>query len=335
VINPLVSVIILNWNGYQDTIQCLESILKLEYANYRIVICDNGSTDGSVEQIELWCKDRQIDLANLESNPDSQHKYITLIQTGKNLGFAGGNNIGIRHALLDRECKYVWILNNDTIVEPNSLSALVSKCDLHSNIGICGSKLIYHHDRSTVQAWGGGKYNKWSGISQHIGAHQLSALDVDVESIEQSLDYIIGASMLVSRSFLETIGLMNEEYFLYFEELDWIARAGNQYSLGYCHDSIVYHKEGASTGLNSNQSRGSSMTDYHAKKSLLIYTRNYAPYTLPLIYLNLVMVICKRLIHGEYHRALTILKIIFATPVDWRLKPQLQNQSPPTRTNLI
>jgi GT2 family glycosyltransferase len=321
VINPLVSVIILNWNGYQDTIQCLESILKLEYANYRIVICDNGSTDGSVDRIELWCKDRQIDLANLESNPDSQHKYITLIQIGKNLGFAGGNNIGIRHALLDRECKYVWILNNDTIVEPRSLSALVAKCDCrgtlrerHSNIGICGSKLIYEHDRSKVQAWGGGKYNKWSGISQHIGAHQPSDLDVDVESIEQSLDYIIGASMLVSRSFLETIGLMNEEYFLYFEELDWIARSKNRFSLGYCHDSIVYHKEGASTGLNGIQSKGSSTTDYHAKRSLLIYTRNYAPYALPIIYLNLVMVVCKRLIHGEYDRALTILMIIFSVP---------------------
>ena len=308
-INPLVSVIILNWNGYQDTIQCLESILKLDYDNYRIVVCDNGSTDGSIEQIESWCKDNQIDLVNSD-------RYMTLIQTGKNLGFAGGNNIGIRHALLDRQCKYVWILNNDTIVEPNSLSALVSKCERDSHIGICGSKLIYHHDRSKVQAWGGGRYNKWSGISQHIGAHQPSNLDVDIESIEKSIDYIIGASMLVSHSFLETVGLMNEEYFLYFEELDWIARSGDRYRLGYCHDSIIYHKEGASTGLNSSQSKGSSMTDYHAKRSLLIYTRNYAPYALPIIYLNLVMVVFKRLIHGEYHRALTILRIIFsADPV--------------------
>jgi GT2 family glycosyltransferase len=310
VIKPLVSIIILNWNGYQDTIQCLESILKLDYDNYRIVVCDNDSTDGSIEQIGSWCKNNRIDLANL----DNLDRYMTLIQTGNNLGFAGGNNIGIRHALLDRECKYVWILNNDTIVEPNSLSALVSKCDLDFNIGICGSKLIYHHDRSKVQAWGGGRYNKWSGISQHIGDRQPSNLDVDVESVEQEIDYIIGASMLVSRSFLETIGLMNEEYFLYFEELDWIARAGNRYRLGYCNDSIVYHKEGASTGLNSSQSKGSSMTDYHAKRSLLIYTRNYAPYALPIIYLNLVMVVFKRLIHGEYHRALTISKVIFSTP---------------------
>jgi GT2 family glycosyltransferase len=311
VINPLVSVIILNWNGYRDTIQCLESILKLEYDRYRIVVCDNDSADGSLEQIESWCKSKQIDLAN----PDRSHKYITLIQTGKNLGFAGGNNVGIREALLDRECKYVWILNNDTIVEPNSLSALVSKCDRDSKIGICGSKLIYHHDRSKVQAWGGGRYNKWSGISQHIGAHQPSNLDVDPKDIEQNFDYVIGASMLVSRSFLETIGLMNEEYFLYFEELDWIARAENKYSLGYCNDSIVYHKEGASTGLNGSQAKGNSMTDYHAKRSLLIYTRNYAPYALPIIYANLVMVVFKRLIHGEYHRALTILKIIVSAPV--------------------
>jgi GT2 family glycosyltransferase len=310
VIKPLVSIIILNWNGYEDTIQCLESILKLEYDNYRIVVCDNDSADGSLDRIESWWKDKQTDLAN----PGNSNEYMTLIQTGKNLGFAGGNNIGIRHALLDRECKYVWILNNDTIVEPNSLSALVSKCNLDSDIGICGSKLIYYHDRSKVQAWGGGRYNKWSGISQHIGANQASNLDIDPESIEQNIDYIIGASMLVSRRFLETIGLMNEEYFLYFEELDWIARAGNRYSLGYCHDSIVYHKEGASTGLNGSQANGSRMTDYHAKRSLLIYTRTYAPYALPFIYLNLVMVVFKRLIHGEYYRALTIFRVIFSAP---------------------
>jgi GT2 family glycosyltransferase len=311
VINPLVSVIILNWNGYQDTIQCLESILKLDYDRYRIVVCDNDSTDGSVEQIGSWCKNNRIDLAN----PGDSDRYMTLIQTGKNLGFAGGNNIGIRHALLDPECKYVWILNNDTVVEPNSLSALVSKCELDRNIGICGSKLIYYHDRSKVQAWGGGRYNQWSGISQHLGADRPSNLAVDVESIEQNIDYIIGASMLVARSFVETVGLMNEEHFLYFEELDWIARSANKYRLGYCHDSIVYHKEGASTGLNSNRSKGSSMTDYHAKRSLLIYTRNHALYALPVIYLNLLMVVLKRLIHGEYHRGLTILKIIFSAPV--------------------
>jgi GT2 family glycosyltransferase len=310
VINPLVSVIVLNWNGYRDTIQCLESILELEYPNYRIVVCDNGSVDGSMEQIELWAKENQIAITDPGSNLTNRDRYITLIQTGKNLGFAGGNNVGIRHALLDNKCKYVWILNNDTIVEPSSLSVLVAKCEGHRNIGICGSKLIYHHDRSKVQAWGGGTYNKWLGMSQNIGGHQPSSLDVDIESIEKNIDYIVGASMLVSRSFLETIGLMNEQHFLYFEELDWAARAGNKYSLGYCHDSIVYHKEGASTGLNTSTAKGSSITDYHAKKSLLIYTRNYAPYALPIIYLNLVMVVLKRLIHGEYHRALTILRIV-------------------------
>ncbi len=306
-INPLVSIIILNWNGYQDTIQCLESILSLDYDRCQIIICDNGSTDCSIEKIEQWCKDNQSNLTHLD-------RQITLISNGKNIGFARGNNVGIRHALLDRECEYVWILNNDTIVDPKALATLVEKCIRNNKVGICGSKLVYEYDRSKIQAWGGGTYNKWSGISQHIGAHQPSNLDIDAESIEQNIDYIIGASMLVSRSFLETVGLMNEEYFLYFEELDWITRAGDRYSLGYCNDSIVYHKEGASTGLNSSQAKGSSMTDYHAKRSLLIYTRNYAPYALPIIYANLIMVVFKRLIHGEYDRALTIFKIIFYIP---------------------
>jgi GT2 family glycosyltransferase len=311
---PPVSIIILNWNGYPDTIHCLESILKLDYDRYRIIICDNGSEDKSIENIIAWCDRNKIVLTPLGSNTSNLDRQITLIPIGKNLGFAGGNNIGIRYALLDPDCQYVWILNNDTVVESQALSTLVKKCIGNSRIGICGSKLIYEHDRSIVQAWGGGTYNKWSGISQHFGAHQQSNLVVDVESIESNINYIIGASMLVSRSFIETVGLMNEEYFLYFEELDWIARAGDRYSLGYCHDSIVYHKEGASTGLNTSTAKGSSITDYHAKRSLLIYTRNYAPYALPIIYANLVMVVLKRLIHGEYHRALTILKIILSAP---------------------
>lgn len=314
-IEPLVSIIILNWNGYPDTIQCLDSILRLDYGNYRIIICDNGSEDESIEKIIVWCDRNNIDLTQIGSNISNLDRLITIVPIGKNIGFAGGNNIGIRHALLDSECQYVWILNNDTIVESQSLCTLVRKCINNSKIGICGSKLIYEHDRSTVQAWGGGTYNKWVGISQHFGAHQPSTLAIDVENIESNIDYVIGASMLVSRNFLETVGLMNEEHFLYFEELDWIARAGDRYSLGYCDDSIVYHKEGASTGLNTSKAKGSSLTDYHAKRSLLIYTRNYVPYALPIIYANLVMVVFKRLIHGEYHRALTILKIVLSAPV--------------------
>ena len=208
----------MNWNGWRDTDACLESLARLEYTNYQIVVVDNASADGSEEKLR------------------ERHPELTLLQSGANLGFAGGNNVGLRYAL-DRGAEYVWLLNNDTLVEPDALTQLVAKTQREPALGLCGSTLLYEAQRDTVQALGGAHYNRWLGTVAHLGQHEPWPQKLDTEKLERRvegrLSYLIGASMLASRRFLETVGLLQPDYFLYFEELDWAARARGRFRLGY------------------------------------------------------------------------------------------------------
>lgn len=287
-LEPKVYIIILNWNGWKDTIECLDSIKKLTYINYSIIICDNASSDESKNKINEWLKNN----VNIDA---------TLIVNKTNLGFAGGNNVGIKAALKQMDCKYVWILNNDTEVTPNSLCCLVNKMKTDDKIGICGSKLMYFYDRGKIQGYGG-KFNSYLGYPSTI---------VKKEQIG-NIDYPIGASMFLSIEFLKNVGLMCEEYFLYFEELDWSLR-GKQtgYKIDCADDSIIYHKEGASIGSNSKLSSKSMMADYYLQKNKIKVIKKFYPLHLPLIYLGMLIGVIRRIITGQRKMAKQQLKIIF------------------------
>ena len=181
-----VSIVVLNWNGWKDTIECLESVFRLDYVGFRVIVCDNASSDGSMEKIKRWAKGELVaespnpELSRLISPPvpkpirfievlpdqmgytaASSSAQLVLIQTGANLGFAGGNNVGLRYALRDPNCQFFWILNNDTVVEPASLSAMVQLMQAQPAVGLCGSlALSYYHPRQ-VQSEGGLRYSRW------------------------------------------------------------------------------------------------------------------------------------------------------------------------------
>jgi hypothetical protein len=172
---------------------------------------------------------------------DITSKYpLVFIQSGDNLGFAGGNNIGIRYALVKNDFEYIWLLNSDTVIRKDSLIKLVEFAE-KNNTGISGSVLTYYDSPNTVQAYGG-HINKFFGTSHRI---------LKKEQIKDKLNYIVGASFLINRRVIEKIGLLPEDYFLYYEETDYCFNASkNGFSLGVALDSVVYHKEGQSTGAN-------------------------------------------------------------------------------------
>lgn len=220
---PLVYIILLNWRGWRDTIGCLRSLGNLAYPNYRTLVVDNGSTDDSVARIR-------------KASPDA-----LLIETGENLGFAGGNNVGIRHAL-ERGADYIWILNNDTIVELATLSAMVEAAGAKSRIGAVGSVLYHMKEPNRVQTWGGGRINLWRGVSRY-NAGPVS---------EDMLHYITGASLLISREALQDVGLLDEDFFMYWEDADLgfrLRKAG--WNLATANDSRVWHKEYGGTNGRS------------------------------------------------------------------------------------
>lgn len=206
---------------------------------------------------------------------------LLLMQTGANLGFAGGNNVGLRYALAQDDCDFAWILNNDTVVQPDALSCLLQRMAERPDAGICGSTLLYYDDPSKVQAWGGSVYNKWVARGGHLGkladAGRLPAPD----EVEERMAYVVGASMLVRRSFLEQVGLMSEQYFLTFEEIDWATRARGRFELAYAPSSIVYHREGSATGAHRAASNRSALTEFYASRNRILFTRTFHPLAIP------------------------------------------------------
>jgi GT2 family glycosyltransferase len=326
----MVCVVILNWNRWGDTIECLESVFRLEYGDFQVVLCDNDSTDGSLEAIRAWADGElpfvpagnllrkftsppvpkpirysEYGYDDIERMADATNEDapLVLIRTGANRGFAGGNNAGLRYAMKRRDVEFVWLLNNDTVVGKDALTSMVGAMRLNPSAGICGSKILSYFEPDKVQSLGGSRFNKWLGITRHIGAKTAASLPVDKSDVIRQMAYVTGTSMLVSRPFLSDVGLMDERYFLYYEEIDWFVRAHNRYSLEFAPDSVVYHKEGASTGTIR-----SYFADFYIVQSRIRFTRHHFPYALPTVYLGLVCMLFNRIRRNQWDRVALILR---------------------------
>ena len=224
---PLVYIIILNWNGLKDTIECLDSVIKLNYPNFRLVVVDNGSTDGSTDIISR------------------NYPKVIVLENEENLGYAKGNNVGIRYAL-ENNADYVWLLNNDTVVEQNALLNMVIEAEGDPHSGIIGSKIYYPNSGKKI--WFAGAMINWSrGISNHIGMNET---DVGQYDYVKEIDRVAGCSMLVKREVCNRVGLFDDNFFLYVEEVDWCVRARRAgFKCLFVPSSIVYHKGLTSVSL--------------------------------------------------------------------------------------
>ncbi len=338
--NGRVYILLLNWNGWKDTIECLESVFRNSYHNYRVIVCDNDSNDSSIEHIKAWA-DSRLDavppISNIlsdmvmppvnkpifynvydrivaESGGDGKSDPpLVLIKTGANLGFAGGNNVGLRYVMAQNDAAFVWLLNSDTIIRSDSLSQMVERFRGNPQIGICGSTVRYYHHPLVTQSLGGCKYNKWFGMANNIGYMQPASKHIDGYTVEKKLDYVLGASMLVSSKFLSVIGLMNETYFLYYEEIDWATRAIGKFTLAYAPMSVVYHKEGASIGSKfSGSKKLRYRSEYFLIKSRIKFTRNYFKYAIPTMYIGLFVIFLVRLLRGDWARATMLVKALLS-----------------------
>jgi GT2 family glycosyltransferase len=342
---PKVYIVVLNWNNAPDTLECLESLCRLDYPAFEIVLCDNASTDGSIAMIEQWARGeipapcRSIDPAirALSQPPvpkpiaviklDDRHAgvgartegcMLTIVQLNENRGYASGNNAGIRYAQRRGDAAFIWILNNDTVVTPGALSALVSRAARDPRIGLCGSLLMHYDDPGRVQAAGGAIYRPAIAVPSILGAGERHHGVPVAAEVEKRMSYVVGASMLVSAAFAEQVGPMREDYFLYFEELDWVMRSNGRFGLGYAPASVVYHKEGSTAGSSSDWRTRSRISDLCAIRNRLLITRRYfAPYY-PLVFATIVLVLVRRLLRGQPDRAKEVLRIL-RDPESYRL----------------
>lgn len=343
---PEVYIVLLNYDNWPDTIECLESVFRNSYPNYKVLLVDNCSTDQSLHYLRLWAEGRfcywlppdnplrklsvppiskpisieffQAEKTHFETEKEDRsdepnikncqsNSFLLVHQAAQNLGFAGGNNIAIRYAL-SHGADYVLLLNNDTVVTQNFLIPLVKTAQSNKRIGMVGGKIFFYSDPHKLWAAGGGKINSFTSGMKHIGVFQP---DNRKYSKSGEVDYITGCLLLVKKKVIEKIGLMNEDYFLYYEETDWNLRAQKAgYQSYYVPDSVIYHKAPL-----PHLSDKKGITYYYTRNRICLVKKNYGGIIKPLtlLYLrlyNLIRIIYNR-IKGNGEKAQIIQLAVF------------------------
>jgi GT2 family glycosyltransferase len=237
---------------------------------------------------------------------------ITVTKAPTNLGFAGGNNHAYAvGAHSHSEYSHFWFLNNDTEVPPDCLSEMLKKFDQPGRkVGMVGSTMVYFHDKKTVQALGGSVYKPWTGTMREIGNGLQWPCPVDEAAVEAQMSYVCGASMLVSAELIRDVGLMQEDYFLFFEEIDWCERARKAgYELAYASQAVVFHKEGAAIGTGTG-ARRSLLAEYYGMRNKLKVTWRFFPWAMPTVWLISWLQVLRRLMQGRPANAWLMARVL-------------------------
>lgn len=282
-----VTCILVNWNGWKDTIACLDSLQQSIYKNVTVVVVDNGSTDDSVARIR------------------DAHPNVLLIEGRDNLGFAGGNNIGIRYAL-EHKADLIWLLNNDTEIDSDALAQLVAKVDQDKQIGAVASICYYAEDPDKVQAWGGARINLWIGFGRNS----------TVSHPDSWFDALYGASMLIRSESIRDVGMLDEGFFHYWEETEFCLRLKKRgWKLAVAPDSRILHKVGSSTG------RYNPVLDRYSTTSGLRILRLHSPAP----HLAMTLFLTARFVRRILRLQLTKLKNVWLGLTDYlRSTPVIQ-----------
>ena len=324
-----VGIVIVNWQRWQDTIECLESVFRMRGESFRVIVCDQASGDGSVDAIESWAEghtEAQVanpELAHLNQPPVPKpiqvlrvreedafdqprlDANLVVLEAASNQGFAAGCNLGIRYALADKNCFCIWLLNNDTVVDPDAMVNAV-RLIRQERLAMCGSLCLFYWRPSEVQAFGGLNYNRWIG---RVKVRQnLLLRDAGQEVSPRPVDYINGASWFLTRSVIERFGLLQESYFLYCEELDYACRLDRAERWSYAKDSFVYHKAGATAGSARNRLERSETAERYATRSRLMVCRRFFPWYLPSTLVAILVAAAYRTSMGRFDLANAMLR---------------------------
>ncbi len=262
-----VSFVILNYNGKEDTLECLESIgniLLPKDTRIEIIVVDNASTDGSLAAVK------------------KQFPNAAIIANKENLGYSKGNNMGIKYAL-ENGAGFIVIMNNDTIVDKNLIAEFLKSAEKDENIGIVVPKIYFakgyefHKNRYKKEDqgkvfWYAGGTMDWANI---IGRHKgVDEVDKGQYDKEEETEFATGCCMLVKSEVFKKIGLFNEKYFLYYEDNDFSQKAKKAgYKIIYSPKAIIWHKNAASAGGS-----GSNLQDYYITRNRMLFGIKYAPF---------------------------------------------------------
>ncbi|MHB1669325.1 glycosyltransferase [Thiomonas sp.] len=292
-------IILLNWNSAADTLRCLRAVAGLRGEQARVIVVDNGS--------------KPADLERLRSGIARWGLAVDLVETGRNLGFGGGCNWGMRLAL-ERGAEFVWLLNNDAVPHPDALQAMLRVMEGDRDVAAVGS-VIYDMERpERVQTWGGGRVWWWVGVARHrrwpVAARRL--------------DYLTAASILLRREALERVGLFDDDtFFMYWEDADLCFRLRDQgWKLAVAGDAMIWHQRSSSLG------HANPLKDYYVTASSRRFLRRYAPWPRLAMALGALGRIVRRFLWGKWRNVRAIVSALGDGPCDLSLSP-VMDAGPP------
>lgn len=331
---PDLGVVVVTYGASDEIAGCLESLMAARAEaggeRLRVVVVDNASPDDTVATIRGWADgslpfapppNLPFDLAAVprpirlvEGEPGKApdpSAAVTLIHSGTNRGFAGGVNVGLAHLAQDQKIGHFWVLNPDSMAPPASVSALLSRLAEGESYGLMGGRVIYLDRPDTIQI-DGGLLNRWTGVT---GNYNLGRSVDSTPPDPAMLDFITGASMVASRAFYEMAGPMREDYFLYYEEVDWAMRRGDM-SLAYCDGLRVYHWGGTAIGSPVVGRRAAPFSLYFKHRGRIMFERRFAPWALPVAWsYSLAQAARLALLQRSPDAAWAVLAASFGLPV--------------------
>jgi len=315
---PTLGVVVVTFNAADVVFDCLESLLAARDVALHIVVVDNASSDTTVADLQAWASGQQAYVVPddmpfaLTPQPKpvaldgtvhapSGHA-ITFVQTGVNGGFAAGVNAGLAVLAQQTDIDRFWVLNPDSAVPPETPAAFATH--RVGEFSLMGGRALYYHDPQTIQI-DGGTVNRKTGITGNLGLGQSHAQTPP--SHPDQMDFITGASMVASRAFYETAGPMPEEYFLYYEEVDWAYQRGDL-PLAYCADGVIYHRAGSSIGSATLDRPASAFSNYFRHRARLRFVRRFYPASLPIAFAYSCAKSAQILIKGYPREALAMMR---------------------------
>jgi GT2 family glycosyltransferase len=325
---PTLGVVIVTFNAADVILDCLESLLGSSGLRLSVVVVDNASSDATVAVLRDWASGRvgyvasddlpidvlpcskPVRLRGETDESDDKGHSLTLIEAGLNGGFAAGVNLGLNFLATRPEIDRFWVLNPDSVIPPGTAAAFATEPGPEEGFSLMGGRVLYLETPDVIQI-DGGKLDRRSGVTHNV--HLFASHGATPPPDPAGFDFIMGASMVASRAFLDAAGPLSEDYFLYYEEVDWAQRRG-RLPLAYCKSGIIFHRAGTAIGSPTKDRLASPFSLYFKHRGRMRFVRRHFPRNLPMAYVWSIAKAGQLLLKGLPFEAWTVLVGSFDGP---------------------
>ncbi len=322
--NASIGVVIVAFNTGDDLIACVESLRHQAGGSPCIVVVDNRSTDDTMAKLRAWAARTEAETGQkiLGTDPADAPAQVILVDSGFNRGFAGGVNVGLGVLAAIPAIRHFWILNPDAYADEGAARAILNAAAAHPGYGLIGGRICYTDKPPRIQM-DGGRVNRWTGVTANIN---LGRSPQDLPPPPGSaLDFVSGANVIASRRFYDQVGPMREDYFLYYEEVDWAMRRG-ALPLVVAPDLLVWHHAGTAIGSPTLERLASPFSFWFKYRSRMKFMRRFNPLGLPVAMAYATAKAAQLALKGAWPQATALLRAVYGLPapkvVRDRLSPE-------------